>query len=57
MPKTITLLNNLYNNEEDLLDFIENFDQVFNDNSNKAYSELDPNKSYKYLITITAIEG
>lgn len=56
MPKTITLLNRMYKDEEDLLDFIENFDQFFNDNSNEAYNELDPDKSYKYLITITAIE-
>ena len=56
MTKTITLLNNIYKNEEDLLDFIENFDQVFNANSNKAYNDLDPNRPYKYLITITAIE-
>lgn len=56
MPKTITLLNNIYKNEEDLLDFIENFDQFFNANSNEAYNELDTDKSYKYLITITAIE-
>ena len=56
MQRTITLLNNIYKNEEDLLDFIENFDQVFNTNSNKAYNDLDPNRPYKYLITITAIE-
>ena len=56
MLKTITLLNNIYKNEEDLLDFIENFDQVFNANSNKVYNDLDPNRPYKYLITITAIE-
>lgn len=56
MLTIITLLHNIYKNEEDLLDFIENFDQVFNANSNKAYKNLDPNKHYEYLITITAIE-
>ena len=56
MPKTITLLNNVYYSVEELLDFIENFDQVFNDSTNKAYGELDPDKPCKYLITITAIE-
>ena len=56
MPKTITLFNKTYNSEEGLLDFIENFDQVFNANSNKVYNDLDPNRPYKYLITITAIE-
>lgn len=53
MTKTITLLNKIYNDEEDLLDFIENFDQIF---TGKTYSALDLDKSYKYLITITAIE-
>ena len=56
MPKTITLFNKTYNSEEGLLDFIENFDQIFNTDRNKAYNDLDPNKHYKYLITITAIE-
>ena len=56
MQKTIALFNETYNSEEDLLDFIENFEQIFNADRNKACNDLDPNKSYKYLITITAIE-
>lgn len=46
----------MFKDEEDFSDFIDNFDQVFDDNRNEAYNELDPDKSYKYLIIITAID-